>query len=291
MGVTKREKWRCRTCRSKESRGVSSASSQGEPLTVQLQLEALNAKLDALMAVKENVETLMVLPARVDQLMSLQPAVNLLQSAVTEMQAAVDFLSNRYDAVLSTISRNEKTIKELQGETASLREVVSEQAVAIRQLQTDANDSEQYSRQSNLEISAMALIPNENLRERVSELAESLCIADYQACDVLAVHRLPAKKDKTPVVIVRFSSAHVRDKWMSARGKLRSLVDANRVPRMFLNENLTRANRELFWQARAKGKEKNYKFVWVKSGRIFARRSEGAPPVKILHASDLDKIV
>lgn len=291
MGPAKREKWKCRTCRSNESRSTSSSSQVTDPPGVLSQLNELNEKLDTLMSIRDNVNALMGLPSKVDELLSLKPAVDQLRSTVAEVQASIDFLSNKYDSLLQKASANEQTIREMETETASLKATVSEHALAINRLREELNEAEQYSRLPNLEISGMPVLPNENLIERVGDLAVKLGISDFQASDILAAHRLQSKKDQTPVVIIRFISAQIKERWFRARTMLRSLFQEGTLPKLFLNENLTRANRELFWLARSRSRERNYKFTWVRSGKIFAKKHENAPLVRINRHADLDKIV
>lgn len=64
------------------------------------------------------------------------------------------------------------------------------------------------------------------------------------------------------------------------------LREADSVPKVFLNENLTRVNRELFWKARSRAGEQNYKCVWVKREKIYARKSEGASLIRPSCAGD-----
>lgn len=291
MGVAKREKWRCRTCRSKESRSCSSSQSQDDGSVMLSQLTSLNEKIDSLMAIKESIETLLSLPAKVDELMMLKPTVERLQGTVDEVQSAIEFLSGKYDTLLVTVSENARKMKELEAESAVLRVTVSEQSLAILRLQSEANEAEQYSRLSNLEISGLPVSPNENLSSRMCDLAEKLGLTEFHPTDILAVHRLPSRPGTTPIILVRFASVRVKDRWFGARARLRNLSEAGTINKVFFNENLTRVNRELFWLARCKGKEKHYQFVWVKRGKIFAKKTEGAPLVRIIASSDLDKIV
>lgn len=291
MGPVKRDKWRCRSCRSQEPRRVPSGVSQDDPQGVLTQLSLLHEKIDSLMTVKKSVDSLCNLPAKVDELMALKPAFDFLQSTVGEVQKSIEFLSNQYDSVLSRVAASELALRETQAETASLRATVSEQSLTINQLRDEVNEAEQYSRLSNLEISGLPVLPGENLAVRVCDLADRIGLSGFQAIDIQAVHRLPSRKDKTPVVLIRFRSVSIKDRWMSARSNVRSLAEAESGSRIYFNENLTRANRELFWLARNQGKEKKYKFVWVKNGKIFARKLENAPLVRINHANDLEKLV
>lgn len=285
MGVAKRDKWRCKACR------PSGASVSAVENTFLAQLAAVNEKLDILKSLKENVDSLLQLPAKVDHLLSLKPVVDKLTDTVAAVQTSIEFFSEKYDSLLSQVVANDKVVKALESDVGSLRECVSDQAFTIQRLQTELNDMDQYSRLPNMEIRGLPFHANEDLRKVISDMAMKINLDEYNQTDVLSVHRLPAKRDKTPDVIVRFASANIKEKWMAARGRLRSLSRDGVLPYLFFNDNLTRANRELFWMARAKGKEKMYKFVWVKNGKIFVRKNEGLSLVRIMCVSDLDKLV
>lgn len=78
---------------------------------------------------------------------------------------------------------------------------------------------------------------------------------------------------------------------MAKRGTLRLLSQKGCLPKLYFSDNLTRTNKELFWQARQKGKAQGYKFVWVKRAKIFAKKSENSELVRINQLADIDKIV
>lgn len=265
-------------------------SSQPDLADISAQFCSVNAKLDQLLSLKEKVDTLLQLPAKVDDLLTLKTTLDEMKVSVSELKNAVEFNSAQYDELLSKTSTNEKEIKALKSEVSQLRTTVTENATRVVQLQLEVNEAEQYNRLPNLEIHGMAMTPNEDLKSKVADLALKLAIASFQPSDILAVHRLPSKKDKTPPVLIRFTSAAVRETWTNARGKMRVLIQNNTLPKLYFNENLTQMNRSLFWKARARGKEMNFKFVWVRNGRIFAKRQEEATPVRIICERDLEMI-
>ncbi|CAN7946868.1 unnamed protein product [Ixodes hexagonus] len=158
-------------------------------------------------------------------------------------------------------------------------------------MRDEINNGEQYSRLHNLEIHGLPMLPDENLTQRISDLATKLELANFDAKDILAVHRLPAKPGFIPIVLIKFSTKQVKDCWLSARGKLRQLIQAGTVPKLFFNDNLTKQNRELFWMVSERAEEKQYKFTWVKNGKIFAKKNEGSSLLRIYRVADLNTIV
>jgi len=63
--------------------------------------------------------------------------------------------------------------------------------------------------------------------------------------------------------------------------------NTNSNNKIYVNEELTRLNRHLFWLAKCKARETNWKFVWVKEGRILAKKNEGDRPIYICSIADI----
>ncbi|CAN7999519.1 unnamed protein product [Ixodes pacificus] len=293
MGTKKKEKWRCRSCRAKDGRESSApdkVSSQLDIANLSAQFAEVNEKLDQLLSLKDKVDSLLGLPAQVNDLLTLKTTFEEMKATVNELKTSVEFNSGQYDQLLVEMTTSKKEINDLKAEMTQLKNVVSENAACISHLQVELNDAEQYNRLPNLEIHGMPVSTNEDLKKSVFDLADKLSIPSFQPSDVVAVHRLPSKKDKIPPILVRFSSSAAREIWMKARSGLRELAQARTLPQLYFNENLTQINRNLFWKARTRGKEKRFKYVWVRNGKIFAKRQDEATPVRISCEHDLELI-
>lgn len=60
---------------------------------------------------------------------------------------------------------------------------------------------------------------------------------------------------------------------------------------MFIQENLTRQNRELLRVTKDHVKEdKGYKFAWHVNGKVLVRKAEGMRAIHIKGRSDLDRL-
>ncbi|CAN7947522.1 unnamed protein product [Ixodes hexagonus] len=214
-----------------------------------------------------------------------------MKTSFEQVRSSITSLEKKYDSLLATVSAHTTDITDLRTEVGALKATVSEQADTILSLRSEMNEAEQFSRRQNMEIHGVKVVPGEAPASIVAELADKLGIVEHQPTDVVLVHRLSGKRALNPPILVKFTSVEVKDRWMQARGKLRLLSTDDSPERVFFNDNLTQTNRELFWLARTRGKELGYKFVWVKNARIFARKQEGAPHVRILQRSDLNLIV
>ena len=292
MGATKRAKWRCRTCRSADSSSVLGSLSEEaqSDSAAESHFSALNAKLDLLLSMQASVDTLLTLPAKVDELLTLKPVVQNLQEKVKKVQDTVDELSAKYNSVLQKATENEEKAEQVQAQLTGVAATVDEHERTIQQLRGDLNHMEQRGRSMNLEISGLSHSKDENLKHVIADLGVKLGLPPLLDTDVLAAHRLPSKHDVVPGILIRFSSQIVCDAWMGCRGKLKALSRSTDDTKIFFNENLTRTNRELFWMARTKAKEAHFKFVWVKGGKIFAKKGEGSPLIRVNSVTDVNNI-
>lgn len=59
---------------------------------------------------------------------------------------------------------------------------------------------------------------------------------------------------------------------------------------VYLNEHLTRQNKQLLGAAMTKEKEVNWRYVWTTGGIVLVRRDESAGVTQIRSPTDLDKM-
>lgn len=317
MGAARRETWKCPTCRTGEIRtgeirtgeirtvsgtaGNCSLEDSGNAdvsrqelvdcASVTSQLASISATLNQLLSLKASVDTLLPLPSKVDQLLALRPAVDELRSTVEGLQMTVDSFSLKYDSVLAMAMTNEEAVKDLQQEVDTVRTTMEHQADTIERLKEELNDTHQYSRRCNMELHGLPFVHGEDLMQIMNDLSQKLDVPTPQPSDILAIHRLTKKPDSVPTVLINFTSVAIKNSWMSARGRLRKLCRSEDQPNLFFNDNLTPANKELFWLARTQGKKHGYRFVWTKNSKIYAKKAEDSPVVRVNTQKDLVQLV
>ncbi|CAN8002844.1 unnamed protein product, partial [Ixodes hexagonus] len=297
MSPDKKEKWRCKACRPKSNRagldGADVSSDEiltSEPTPLAVQILTINQKLDSLLSLKDSVNSLLELPAKVNELLLLKPSIDLMKASVAEVQTSISSLTAEYNRILATVSVHATVIHDLREEVGDLKTTVSDQANIIQSLQTEMNNAEQRSRLQIMEIRGLSVTPDDALPDVLAGLTAKLKIEGHQPSDVVSIYRLQGKDAVCPPILVKFATVAAKDRWMQARGKLRLLSRSSPPEKLYFNESLTQSNRELFWLARSRARERGYTFVWVKNARIFARKEEGTPLVRILQRSDLDLI-
>lgn len=238
-----------------------------------------------------NDQVLMDISSKLQKLQKLDS----ITADLKDMKIALDFMSQKYDELLNefehlkytNISQN-KEINHLKSENQKLHQ-------SLKNTQDHINLLDQYSRRENIEIQGINCEPNENLNQVIGELAQGLKLP-WNEDIVVAAHRVGTQRQKNrsdsrpPTILVRFTNRKFCELWLAKRNT--GLVNKNVIKggseaKIYINENLSPANKELFWNARMKGKALSYKYVWAKNGAIFMRKDDGQPAKRITELQDI----
>ncbi|XP_013161327.1 PREDICTED: uncharacterized protein LOC106113142 [Papilio xuthus] len=159
---------------------------------------------------------------------------------------------------------------------------------------------EQSMRESNLEINGIPEHKSENLVNTVLQLGNVIDhpINEEDILKATRVMKFNKESDRPRSVIVKLKSPLCRDSVIAAvtkfnkknaKDKLSSHhlgISGARVP-VFVAEHLIPSSKTLHAAARKKSKELNYKFVWVRNGRIYVRKDESCKAILI---RDMDSL-
>lgn len=112
--------------------------------------------------------------------------------------------------------------------------------------------------------------------------------------DIQISHKLKRKNSKP--VIVKFLSHKVKSLFYKVRTKLKNVKISDLLPsyayasrkvqRIFINENLTNYQRDLFWKANKLKKVS----TWTMDGKLFVKTSPSRAPVRIYNEEDLEDL-
>ena len=165
-----------------------------------------------------------------------------------------------------------------------------------------ADELEQHDRRQNLISKGVPQFQNENVTEIILSLASKLDV-NLTANDISIAHRLPVKRPRLNSesnvtnrrhsgIIVRFISRQKRNEMYSNRIKAKDISDfpVQGMNKLYVNENLTQRRKRLFWLARQKAKELDFKFIWTSNSQIFIREDEKADSLPIRTEYDLDNL-
>lgn len=152
-----------------------------------------------------------------------------------------------FDDLLKRTENNERDVLDLKRRI----EMIERREGETAQLSSEVDNLEWRSRRLNLEFHGIQQTAREDLLGKINEIAAHIELPQLVESDVVAVHRLPSRKDKIPVVICRFATQAKRDLWLENKNKIRSSSDDS-----YVLENLTKRTRDLLFETKKLGKGK-----------------------------------
>lgn len=221
-----------------------------------------------------------------------------LKSEITELKESMNFINLQYEEFKDQHQSALKSVEELRLENTNLRSTLIHLNGRVDQL-------EQQARLNNVELQCIPEKKSENLVNIVSSLCKVVnCTVKPE--NIVKCTRI-AKLDPTGVrprsIILQLSSPIVRDQFLASvknYNKTKKPEDKLNTSHIGLNcekkpiyvvEHLTPSNKALHAAARLRAKERKYKYVWIRNGKIFVRKADDSDFIIVKDASSLDRIV
>ncbi|XP_072934836.1 uncharacterized protein [Epargyreus clarus] len=173
----------------------------------------------------------------------------------------------------------------------------------IVELKCQLNDRDQASFLTDIEISGVEEAKGENPLSIVTLIATKIGVS-LEERDIVSVTRAGVRhkhdilsdggKPRPRPLVVRLARRTVRDQMIKAARVRRGADTAGLIvgtePRKFyINERLTRTNKQLFYKVREEGRRKGWRFMWTRDGCIYARRDSDTPRYRFRTDADIKK--
>lgn len=206
---------------------------------------------------------------------------------VYEIQKNTNFYAEKYDELLRC---HQETLEMLKDTNRKLQDVKN-RCVHLETLngalEIRVRSLEQAERSQNIEIIGVEYKEKENLKEVVDTIAQKL---DVDSTGIERAWRLRGTKHNANSrgIIVKLRTEGIKQKWLDNRKKMHVNTDifpnSTCSTKVFINEDLTKFNRELLWQAKQRKKENLLKYVWVKNGRVLCKKDD-EDRTRVIHCS------
>ncbi|KAG7312525.1 hypothetical protein JYU34_002048 [Plutella xylostella] len=137
---------------------------------------------------------------------------------------------------------------------------------------------EQKEKERNVEIVGLEKQDNENLPLVISNIAEKLNLnpKDIEEVKRVGSEKVGEKQNRPRPVIVTLRSKTARDIWIKQR-KVRlnndKIYGNGSKQNVFINEDLTKYKRQLFWSAKTQLKPQ-FNFIWIQNTNILVKKNE-----------------
>lgn len=205
-----------------------------------------------------------------------------------DIRNSMEFMSLQYDNLLTKVDSLEsgraddrKRIQFLEGKIDSLERNLRSSSLEIRNVPAQSHESKS---------SLMTLI---------QEAGKTLNVM-IQPQDIRDVYRVNTKTENKPI-IADFISVIKRDSLITSikkynRDNANSKFSTSNLQiegpskPVYITELLTFQAKKLYFMARDFAKQNDYRFCWATHGKIYLRKAEGQPLIRIETESDLNKI-
>lgn len=230
----------------------------------------------------------------IKELISTQ--VENLVEELKEMKDSLNFFNKQYEDIKSTLEAKNAIIDYLQKDNNILKSSVTD-------LSDRLNQVEQNLRECNIEVNGIPEHKQENLNNTVEQLIKTVT-APISADDILLatrVAKVSKDSDRPRALIVKFRTPRLRDTVIASVAAFNKKNPNNKLSSkhlglagtsrpVFVAEHLSPLNRALHAATRHKAKELNYKYTWVRNGRIFIRKNESSNALLIRNMDGLSLI-
>jgi len=202
---------------------------------------------------------------------------------------SVDFMSEQFDSFKNQIKEIFCSLKQIQLENKSIKDQNIKLTEELLHLNKKINTLEQKSIENNIELVCVPETANESCTDIVIQIASNIELS------VLNAYRVFSGKNKNPRKIVAIiNSNETRNKILTQGRKIK--IKANQLNQnwenknIFINEQMTQMNRNLFFKAKNIAREIGFKYIWFKNTKIFAKKSETSNVFIIYDDKSLSKI-
>ncbi|KOB65231.1 Zinc finger DNA binding protein [Operophtera brumata] len=305
-----RSTWVCPTCHSKQPRGDNSntpirgnctVASDGDSTANVTMRRKNNSAVTQGPLTLENVKELMQKSS--DDLLNrmerkftkiMDVKTKEIFKEVNEIKDSISYLNAQYEGMKEELRLKCDQMKNLKEENEALK-------TTVKDINNRLSVMEQHSRISNIEIQCIPEHKTENLVNVVAQIARitgsKLEERDIHKCTRIAKINPENKRPRS--VVIKFSSPRVRDSFMAGviqfnkknrNDKLNTShigIVGEKKP-VYVVDHLTPVMKKIHAAAREVARKLQYKFVWIKNGRVFMRKSETSEHIIIRDLCQLD---
>lgn len=268
-GADKKSQWRCPSCRAPSPLSLAPSDT---------------ASFDSIM------KELQVMKRQLSGLPGLSEDMRAIKQELSELRGTCDYTSQKLDELggrLTNVENRVTNLEKLQDTVHSLQNEVSKAKLEL-------SAQEQRSRLNNIEIKGVPIKKDENLFSIVEAIGKKVNYV-VPKTQINYISRVPMHNSKEKLIIVSFINRYIKEDFIgAARTEKLTTTDmgfSGPSNRVFINDHLNADQKKLLTLTKATVQNKNYKFVWVKHGKIHVRQNESSKVIVIRNENDLNRIV
>lgn len=226
------------------------------------------------------------------------PEFQALGDRLISLETSVKYLSGQCDDMFKYYSETKANLAIICDENKQLRQELSAVQARTKALEDAQARQEQWARAQNIEVVGVPESKDESTVDLIVNVAAQAGVI-LQSSDIEFAHRVQARRATSGVtsrvIVARFRQRATKDTLVAAARKQRHMTSKDlgmggEIKKIYINEHLTKENKQLLKLCKIKATEFNYKHVWTKNCRIYIRKTDTSPPIPIISGLDIDKI-
>ncbi|CAG4986934.1 unnamed protein product [Colias eurytheme] len=219
-----------------------------------------------------------------------------IREQLEDFQRALTFATDEVADMGVKLESQETKIKKLENRNMELCNQNKNLELRVAALEQHIQNTEQKNLCNALEIAGIPKLPEENLKSIATSIANKL---DIKVTDIESLRRLPGRNEKPGQIFVELKSPEMRDQWVAAAKSKEIFVKDLKLPtctastaaeRIYIREALTSNMKTVLYNAKHKLRG-TYKYVWLKRGRIYAKKADGDKAHIIRSVADIESLL
>lgn len=232
----------------------------------------------------------------IDEMRLTRQEVTLLRqelSDIKEMVRTCDIRVEKLEAIVHSLVEGDGAGKLNEAVTKKIQSLEE----SITHLQMNLDDRDQELLLNDIEITGVPEENNENPIHIVLACATKIGVElderDLVSCRRVGVVRRAGARPRP--LAVRLARCDLRTQLLRAARVRRQLntedlgLTSQSCP-FYVNERLTKKNRDLFRKSRQTGRSLGWRFVWTRDGRVYTRKESGSHAHRIGSEADIEQV-
>ncbi|KAI5632221.1 hypothetical protein NE865_15059 [Phthorimaea operculella] len=216
-----------------------------------------------------------------------------MKKELTELSNQLKYYAEKYKELSDfkvkaeeRMKKNENQIKDLQQKNMHLEK-------CNKMMEERICGVENREKAKNVELLGVQMNDNEKVPDTVRKFAQKM---QLNAAEIESAWRVgrESKNGKPRPIVVRMRSRVARDDWLRARKRCinnKQLFGNDNEDPIYINEDITRQTRDLFWFTKNKLKD-SFNFIWIQNARILVKKSESINKVHQINSEgDVEKLL
>lgn len=216
-------------------------------------------------------------------------SIQRIDNVVTEMQKYLDEKFSEIREIAKIINDHGQRINRIEDEQKTL-------TFNTNNLDVRVDNIEQAALSNSIEINGVPMNQPDDLSSIILKIASIISFTTSSE-DWSRIYRQfrQSNQDRPPSIIIFFKDQLKRDQFLAAAKKNRGLSSSKigidgRDSMIYVNENLTKARRKLFYTAKAFKDRNKFKYLWTSKGKIYLRKNDGCQAINVNFYTNFEKI-